>query len=159
MHEMGQQLNAPFIFLDFDGVLHPVDYLSFKEIDGELVLTDDARCCWAAILWTLIKDCNCQLVIHSSWRESYSLQALRDMLPVELGKRVIDTTVGKGRYLSILKYVEENDVQRYIILDDAADEFPSNCDELVLCEGGTGISRQEIQIKVKTFLERTSDYE
>jgi hypothetical protein len=147
-------LEIPIIFLDFDGVLHPVDYLSFREVNGELILTGDSRCCWTDVLWNLIKDFDCSLVIHSSWRNSYTLDELRNLLSGNIGKRVIATTEGEGRYASILRYVEHARVNAYMILDDSADEFPSDCAELVLCDGSTGISHRHIQDKVLTFLKR-----
>ena len=141
------------IFLDFDGVLHPADYLIFKAVDGELVLTSDDRFCWADDLWNLIREFDCHVVIHSSWRNSYTLDQLQGLLPTELGKRVVAITTGDSRHQSILAYVEEAKVKKYIILDDAADEFPSDCVELLLCKDNMGISSPEIQKKLTQFLE------
>lgn len=148
--------NRPIVFLDFDGVLHPADYLNFNTINGELVLASDARFCWADDLWNLIRKFDCHLVIHSSWRNSYTLNQLRGLLPRELGKRVVAVTVGDNRYDSILAYVEADAVKRYIILDDAADEFPSECVELLLCKDNIGISSPEIQNKLSEFLNKHS---
>ena len=148
-----QLLGSAVIFLDFDGVLHPTNYLRFEEIDGELVLAEDARCCWSETLWGLIGKYDCQVVVHSSWRESYTLQSLKDLLPSELAKRVVAVTIGGNRYKSILDYVENAEVIDYIILDDSADEFPIGCNELLLCDGSTGLSSPEIQDRVKSFLE------
>lgn len=144
--------NQPIVFLDFDGVLHPADYLNFYTINGELVLANDARFCWAEDLWNLIRNFDCHLVIHSSWRNSYTLDQLRDLLPTELGKRVVAVTAGDSRHQSILAYVEANAVKSYIILDDAADEFPSECEELLLCNDNMGASSQEVQNKLAQFL-------
>ena len=144
--------NQPIVFLDFDGVLHPADYLSFKTINDELVLASDARFCWVEDLWNLIHNFDCHLVIHSSWRNSYTLDQLRGLLPTELGKRVVGLTVGENRHQSILAYVQKTQVKSYIILDDAADEFPRECVELLLCENNMGISNPEIQNKLIQFL-------
>jgi hypothetical protein len=149
----------PIVFLDFDGVLHPANYLNFNTINGELVLANDARFCWAEDLWKLIRKFNCHLVIHSSWRNSYTLDQLRDQLPTELGKRVVAVTAGDNRHQSILGYVEKSGVESYIILDDAADEFPSECLELLLCKDNMGISSPEIQNKLTQFLEEFCHHE
>lgn len=141
-----------FIFLDLDGVLHPADYLNFNTINGQLILESDARFCWADYLFNLIRDFDCDLVIHSSWRNSFSLDQLREMLPSELGKRVVGVTVGNFRYESILTYVDEQKVVNYAILDDAADEFPNNCIELLLCNGNKGVSSLEVREKLMDFL-------
>ena len=151
--------NMAIIFLDFDGVLHPADYLSFKTINDELVLASDARFCWVEDLWNLIHNFDCHLVIHSSWRNSYTLEQLRNLLPVELGKRVVAITAGDNRHQSILGYVEKSGVESYIILDDAADEYPSECIELLLCKDNMGISSPEIQNKLTQFLEEFCHHE
>lgn len=144
--------NQPIVFFDFDGVLHPADYLNFKTINGELVLASDDRFCWAECLWTLVRDFDCQLVIHSSWRNSYTLDQLRCLLPTELGKRVVAVTAGDCRHESILAYVDEAKAKNYVILDDAADEFPSDCVELLLCKDNMGVSNPEVQEKLTQFL-------
>jgi hypothetical protein len=151
--------NEVIIFLDFDGVLHPDDYLYFNIIDGELVLASDVRFCWAECLWNVIREFDCDLVIHSSWRNSYTLDQLRCLLPTELGKRVVGVTAGDCRHESILAYVDDAKVRNYIILDDAADEFPSDCVELLLCKHNMGISSPEIQEKLTQFLEEFCPHE
>jgi hypothetical protein len=147
--------NISTIFLDFDGVLHPTHYLNFQKVDGELIFSSDARCCWADLLWNLITDFECGLVIHSSWRNSYTLQDFRNMLPTDLGKRVIAVTEGQGRYESILNYVKRAHVKNYLILDDAADEFPDGCRELLLCDSDSGISSKKIQSALLAFLKKS----
>jgi hypothetical protein len=146
--------NQPIVFFDFDGVLHPVDYLNFKTINGELVLASDARFCWAEYLWTLVRDFDCQLVIHSSWRNSYTLDQLRCLLPTELGKLVVAVTAGESRHESILDYAEKHGVKSYIILDDSSDEFPSGCAELLLCKNNMGISSPDVQNRLSEFLQK-----
>lgn len=146
--------NLPIVFLDFDGVLHPADYLNFNTVNGELVLANDARFCWVEDLLKLLCKFDCHLVIHSSWRNSYTLDQLRDLLPTELGKRLVALTVGENRYQSILAYVQIAQVKSYIILDDAAEEFPSECAELLLCKDNMGISSPGIQKKLTQFLEK-----
>ena len=147
-------MSSTVIFLDFDGVLHPTDYLRFDIVNGELVLADDTRCCWSETLWGLIEPYDCRVVIHSSWRESHTLDDLRAFLPSELAQRVVDVTIDGNRYKSILDYVEDAEVRDYIILDDSADEFPIGCNELLLCDGSTGIISPEIQDRLKSFLEK-----
>ena len=82
-----------------------------------------------------------------------------DLLPTELGKRVVAVTAGDSRHQSILAYVDEANVKNYIILDDAADEFPSECVELLLCEDNMGISSPEILNKLAQFLKEFCHHE
>jgi hypothetical protein len=140
------------IFLDFDGVLHPADYLRFIEVDGELVFGSDARFCWAGVLWDLIKDHDCGLVIHSSWRTSFALADIKDMLPPELASRVLGVTGGGARFRSIEAYVEAHRLREYLILDDEPEEFPLDLDALVVCHPERGIDSPEAKERVIQFL-------
>ncbi len=140
------------IFLDFDGVLHPADYLRFIEIDGELVFGSDARFCWAGVLWGLIKDNDCGLVIHSSWRTSFALSEIKEMFPPELARRIRGITGGGARFRSIEAYVEAHRLRDYLILDDEPEEFPSNLKALVVCHPERGIDSPEVKERVVQFL-------
>ncbi len=146
------QKNRSVIFIDFDGVLHPPEYLGFKEIDGELVFATDSRFCWADILLRIISDYPCDLVVHSSWRNSNSLAEIQSMLPSTLGRHIVGITEGENRYEGILAYVTDKRPESYVILDDMADEFPANCKELILCDSDSGISDKEIQSQILRFL-------
>jgi hypothetical protein len=143
---------AAVIFLDFDGVLHPAEYLRFKEIDGELVFGSDVRFCWAGVLWNLIKNHDCDLVIHSSWRTSFDLSDIRAMLPQELGSRVREATGDGGRFNSITEYVAAHQLRKYLILDDAPEEFPLGLPALVVCHPERGIDSPEVKERVIRFL-------
>lgn len=140
------------IFLDFDGVLHPAEYLRFDEIDGELVLGSDVRFCWAGVLWNLIKDHDCDLVIHSSWRTSFDLKEIREMLPQDLRSRVRDVTGDGARYTSIMEYVAVHQLCKYLILDDAPEEFPLGLQALVGCNPERGIGSPGVQDRIVRFL-------
>ena len=146
------QARSAVIFLDFDGVIHPADYLRFNEIDGELVLGSDVRFCWAGVLWDLIKDHDRDLVIHSSWRTSFDLSQIRNMLPPELRSRVRDVTGDGGRFDSIKEYVAVHQLRKYLILDDAPEEFPLGLQALVVCHPERGIDSPEVKERVIRFL-------
>jgi len=146
------QARSAVIFLDFDGVIHPAEYLRFNEIDGELVLGSDVRFCWAGVLWDLIKDHDCDLVIHSSWRTSFDLSQIRKMLPPELRSRVCDLTGDGSRFDSITKYVAVHQLRKYLILDDAPEEFPLGLQALVVCHPERGIDSPEVKERVIRFL-------
>jgi hypothetical protein len=146
-------MNRKIIFLDFDGVLHPTQFLGFEEINGELVLTDeDCKFCWADYLWEILNGAICDLVVHSSWRNYYSLEEIRAMLPEELANRVIAVTHGKDRYESIMEYVQRIRPDAYLILDDSADEFPDNCSELLLCDSQQGVTDPSVRIAISNFI-------
>jgi hypothetical protein len=146
-------MSRKIIFLDFDGVLHPIQFLGFEEVNGELILTDDdSKFCWAGYLWEILNGAECDLVVHSSWRHYYSLVEIRAMLPEELANRVIAVTRGEDRYSSIVEYVQRKMPDSYLILDDSGDEFPDNCSELLLCDSNQGVSDPTIRIAISNFI-------
>ena len=147
---------SSLIFLDFDGVLHPQNYLRFAEINGELTLLRDERFCWAPDFLDLIHGFNCALVIHSSWRTLHTLAQIKGMLPPALAARVQATTGPGERYDSIVSYVEKHQVADFLILDDAADEFPPGLSNLVICDGRAGVTDLRVRQRVAHFLRQTS---
>lgn len=128
------------LFLDFDGVLHPsspgIDPLFSK----------------ALLLEQAIKDIEIPIVISSSWRFTHSLVDLKEKLPKEVARKVVDVTggafVGKHpRYHEIQSYLNLN--KEYVdwrALDDSYWEFPSNCRQLIRCNPNSGIGIREIKL-------------
>lgn len=72
------------LFLDFDGVLHPIGGNASGTPFGRLPLLEamlrEARC--AAV----------RIVVSSTWREAYSPSRLRSVFATDLRARVIDVT-------------------------------------------------------------------
>jgi len=68
-----------YLFLDFDGVLHPGN-------KPGLVFTQ------AQLLEQALAGSTCQLIISSSWRFHYPLEELKQMLPDGLAHRVVGRT-------------------------------------------------------------------
>lgn len=116
------------------------------------MLGSDVRFCWAGVLWDLIKDHDCDLVIHSSWRTSFDLSEIKEMLPSELRARVREATGGGARFQSIEVYVEAHQLRKYLILDDAPEEFPLDLQALVVCHPERGIDSPEVKERVIRFL-------
>lgn len=147
-------METKIIFIDFDGVLHPPQFLQFQETGGELVLTGDQRFCWSDHLWTCIKESACELVVHSSWRLGQTLDDIRALLPEKLASRVSGITRGEDRYTGILDYVHEAKPSAYLIVDDAADEFPERCPHLVICDPTRGVSDPWVRDRITDFIGR-----
>lgn len=147
-------MERKIIFIDFDGVLHPPQFLQFQEKEGELVLTGDQRFCWSDYLWECVRESDCEIVVHSSWRHGQTLDDIRALLPAKLARRVSGITRGEDRYAGILDYVRETKVSAYLILDDAEAEFPECCPELIVCDPTQGLSDPWVCNRVTDFIDR-----
>jgi hypothetical protein len=127
------------LFLDFDGVLHPASAYQTHAFSHAPAL---ARC---------VAPYDCEIVISSSWRFSYTLDELRSLLPRELAMRVTGATgpahVGsQARYIEICKYLQKRMLQTdaWRALDDAAWEFPHGLRNLVSCDPNVGLAERQL---------------
>ncbi len=77
------------IFADIDGVFHDADTDPF---------------CWAPLLWEVIAPYDVSIVIHSSWRNASTLDAIRSQFPRDMQERIIAVTEGIEPYDSILQH-------------------------------------------------------
>lgn len=151
----GQPMKCPIIFLDFDGVLHDIE-------EGEKALfSETAReprlFIWAETLSSLLAPFpRVAVVIHSAWRNVFSLSDLTSRLPLELSKRVIGMTEpGLPRWDSIQLYLNDRDTScACVILDDSPDEFPSNHPMLIACHPSRGLSDESTQTLLASWLSR-----
>jgi hypothetical protein len=123
------------IFLDFDGVLHPNfsvgnDYFSQA---GYLL---DALDGFAGEV---------EIIISSSWRFHWPGDVLLRKLPKTLAVLVTGVTprVEPGRhqrYREIHAYLRSRSGRHeWRALDDAVNEFPKGCVELIECDGRIGL--------------------
>lgn len=133
-------VSGVLIFLDFDGVLHPKgcapsDY--FAHLPRlEAVLRDFATV---------------RVVISSTWQDAYSLPALRRRFSDDIAARIVGVT-GSGdpdgeaetRHAQIAMYLRHAGMADvpWVAVDDAADEFPAGCAELVLCDSTIGLDAE-----------------
>ena len=126
-----------WLFLDFDGVLHP-----------GLCDTADHFCRLPILEEVLRGHPWAHVVISSSWRHSQSTDELRKLFSHDIRPRIIGVTppaqagVRFGRYTEISAWLEGNNRQGdpWIALDDYAYEFPKGCPNLLLCNSGTGLT-------------------
>ena len=133
------------LFTDLDGVVHP----------GPKVATGLTHFCWLPDLSRMLASwADIRLVIHSTWRHQYDLSELREMLG-PLSSRVLDVTVGPGRWGSIEGWLSRNpSVRSFRVLDDEPDEFPHPPpSELILCRADMGISEPAVQVQLRDWLE------
>lgn len=132
------------LFLDFDGVLHPAGIAPGSCLPFEwLPALEQALGQWPDV----------SVVVHSSWREQFGLDDLRDFLS-PLRTRVVAVAPPGPRAAAISQFlVETPSVRSFLVLDDAATEFSSELTaHLLLCDPATGISALEVQEKLIAWL-------
>jgi hypothetical protein len=140
-----------YLFLDFDGVLHPdIGPPNLKA---------------AALLAPIVKDLNLQVVISSAWRTSFNLDMLKALLG-PLGEHVIDTTPDLDRETpapessendesTAMPFQRQREIELwlegratpgapYMALDDLAFLFEQDCEWLYLVDGNTGLNESNI---------------
>ncbi|MDI4635208.1 hypothetical protein J7U46_19250 [Pelomonas sp. V22] len=141
------------VFLDIDGVLHPVG----ASVD-QLLEHAQTLAAW------LREQPAIQLVVSSSWRETHSIEDLKEMLfhfEPELKTRVIGVTPLMSRVLGI-DFERSGECQAWLVdnghdytawaaLDDDKTLFdPKHVqDNLVLCEPATGLDRARLSLVVE----------
>lgn len=134
------------IFLDFDGVLHPVD----PELSGV------ERFCWLPVLTELlVTHEDVQLVVHSTWRYEYSDGELQALLgPV--GPRFVGSAPRGPRELAIETVLQANkSIEHHLVLDDAAGEFSGLRVNLLLTDSQLGLSEARVQMAISNWLSFT----
>lgn len=141
------------LFIDVDGVLHP------GKVPGSLGPTAAymrvGPLGWLAGLAELLAPYpDVGVVVHSSWRLTYSLDELREML-VELGERPIDVTPPGERFPSILAWLQTHSSTSFLILDDDAGEFPRPAPaQLLVCNPTSGVTDPRIRAAIELWLLR-----
>ena len=139
------------LFLDFDGVLHGVGRPKFENLPRlEAVLRDFPEI---------------DVVISSSWRESYSWDVIVDFFAEDLQPRIVGMTPviatkwppypRQVRHEEILLFLKERDIgnRPWIILDDDPSLFCPDCKELMLCDPGNGLDEAgEARLRARLHL-------
>ena len=136
-----------YLFLDFDGVLHPTTHGS--ALFSQLELFEQ----------TILAH-NYAIVISSSWRFQMDLSDLQSKFSQELRGRIIGATgdayIGSyARFHEINAYVNLHGVSDWRALDDSYWEFPDKCANLIRCNPNTGVTVSELE-KLSVWLSRTN---
>jgi hypothetical protein len=126
------------LFVDFDGVLHPISVACTKFCQLGLLAEFLREPCHEDI----------QLVISSSWREAHSLAGLRDFFPPDLRDRIIDSTPVLEEFDSdyrrgeeIEAWLGERSVGFWCALDDDLEGFsPRKRANLMPVDPATGLT-------------------
>ena len=134
-----------WLFLDFDGVLHPGLCRPLEHF-GRMPVLEAA-----------LRDASVDIVVSSSWRFHLEWEELLERFPLTLraqvrGRTGEAVTGPHARWQEIWAYRDEHAVLDWRALDDSAFEFPSNCPELILCNGAVGMAEQQVQL-IRRWLE------
>lgn len=132
------------LFLDFDGVLHPVTSKPGETLPFE----------WVPELAALLSEApGVAIAVHSSWAERYSLDELTDFLG-PLGSRLIGGVDRGPKASSILAFLRSRpEVEDWLVIDDEEGEIPADLRaRLVICDGTRGISDPAIQDQIRRWL-------
>lgn len=128
----------PWVFLDFDGVLHP----NQARVEGWFCHVD-------ALMDVLDEHPLAETIVCSSWRLHHTLQALQALVPPRLAVRIRGVT-GEAlpgrwqRHAEIHAFIEQAKglgagPRPWCALDDCTWEFPPGCAELLPCDGARGL--------------------
>lgn len=141
------------LFLDFDGVLHPMDSGEVAFEGAEISLTGARLFVFAGLLAdALAARPDIPVIAHTSWRNWYSAAELRDIVPAPLGPRITDITFTRmSRFESIEAYISDHQIKHHLILDDAGEQFPERHPSLILCDPARGISDPEVIARVRAW--------
>lgn len=138
------------LFLDFDGVLHPLDKIE--------VLHPHKWFCWAPLLDEILEPWpDVQLVVHSSWRAEFDLSELRQLLGA-LAPRVTGCTSALPKALGIAAVLNASrpPVTAHVVLDDDARLAAHPGLNVIVCNSGQGLSSPDTQAEIKEWLAATA---
>lgn len=132
------------LFLDFDGVLHPVVAKPGQSLPFE----------WLPVLTALLSGArDVAIVVHSSWAETFPLDELREFLG-PLGCRLVGAVHSGPKASSILLFLRSTpEVEDWLVIDDEPGEFPKDFPgPVVICDRARGISDPSVQAEVRGWL-------
>jgi hypothetical protein len=128
-----------YLYLDFDGVLHPNSFEKGKAF------------CLMSVLESALKGSDVRIVVSSSWRHHETQAYIQSLFPASIRSLLSGFTgeplVGRwGRWNEISNHAALHGVTEWRALDDAVSEFPPDCPNLISCEGHIGL--QEFQVNL-----------
>lgn len=156
------------IFLDIDGVLNSTKSAEFchKKYGGNgyggffseseeptlvNVLWDDECVGWFE---KIVKETGASIVISSTWRNHYGLLAFHSMFKLYsvfdldiVGKT--PSLMSRNRGAEIQKYIDENKISNYVILDDDSDMLESQMSNFVNTDCDFGLTKEDYLKAVK----------
>lgn len=132
--ELKHTPNGPVLMLDIDGVLHRTQTGTLSKLP---MLEEWLR-----------KHHNIEIVLSSSWRESWSVDELTELFSPDLQSRVLGTIpslLDSLREDEILACVSVYRIKTWVALDDMAEEFPkTGASHLVATDYYEGLTQNSL---------------
>jgi hypothetical protein len=136
------------LFLDFDGVLNHDRLFNAKLVD-EVTFFDRAA---VARVNTILAQSGAKVVVSSSWRHAYDVDALRAILESHgFSGEIVGVTpeLHRPRGLEICAWLEEHEhVETFVIVDDEDDMFPV-ADRLVQTSFEEGLLDEHVEAALR----------
>lgn len=131
-------MKPKYLYLDFDGVLHP----NFVESGRAF--------CHMPLLEEVLNGTDVRVVVSSSWRFHETQAYITGLFPLSIRGLLCGFTgqahVGRwARWHEIGQHVSSHGVSDWRALDDAAFEFPPDCPNLIRCDGRLGLQATELR--------------
>lgn len=154
------------LFLDFDGVLHPLhDNVPTPENHDNVPTPADQLFCYLPRFEAAMRDFPMVKIVISSGRHWFTLEQLRAIFSQDIADRIIDTTsktkladeyLLDKRECEILDWLlaTSNEDTQWIAIADAVWQFKKHHDHLVACNWYRGID-DEVESQSRLILERT----
>lgn len=138
-----------YIFLDFDGVTHPLGKSDFSSISPLINILDQYQ--------------DAKIILSTQWREHTSLEILKTNFPPQIQERIVGQTPILGqnipyhRFYEILTYNKKHNIEKnqWVALDDNDCLFPQYCKNLILIKDGKGFNEYYADI-LKEHLNKIS---
>lgn len=139
-------MQSKILFLDFDGVLHPLGASKQNLFTRSSYLEDSCA------------NYPCEIVITSNWRITNTIDEMILRLPLSIRSKVRGATgvlqeKKHKRFQEIKNYLEVNKLYdvSWVALDDSYWEFPNSCSNLIRCNPNVGLAKTE-QVKIVDWL-------
>jgi HAD domain in Swiss Army Knife RNA repair proteins len=132
-----------FLFLDFDGVLHPAEATPDKYFCHRLLLSS-----------ALAEFPDLLVVVSSSWKRTRSASDLQSLFGGDLAERLVGKTPNLEGYEQ-WPHRRQNEIEQWmkrhaapwdnwVALDDSFWEFRPFCPNLIICDPLTGLNDASI---------------
>jgi hypothetical protein len=152
------------IFLDFDGVLHPVSMIAdWRELnvhgaDIHHLIEKRDLFRWLPLLEAALDEHpDVVLVVHSGWRSVANNIRMREILGPALSERFIGvTSMEMKRHPGIEDLAKRSEMREYLIIDDATHEFPEDHPPLIATDPELGLTEPGVLDRISHWLNQTA---